>query len=297
MVPTQGELGWPDGGEVVGVRKDVVITAVAHGLPNVLDEAAEIKEAFGERAKLLQDCSVDALDEALQDCTVWFFAGHGASLQDERVLAFASADGEYESISIDALAELVWPHVTRGLGLVVLTGCCTSQLAIALRDLASVPCVVCWETLVADEAARAFGRELACKLSSDVDIELAFSAARTAVTCLTEQGNLNGWAGQVQKFELADPRDASRVHQERPNRHRLIVANGTGGASLQACLGCSASTGLRGCPARRTSSLRDTRAGDRSRAGSLPTPRWQRHRQPMWPGWRRQDAARIRCCA
>lgn len=59
MVPTQGELGWPDGGG--GVRKDVVITAVAHGLPNVLDEAAEIKEAFGERAKLLQDCSVDAL--------------------------------------------------------------------------------------------------------------------------------------------------------------------------------------------------------------------------------------------
>ena len=48
------------------------------------------------------------------------------------------------------------------------------------------------------------------------------------MTCLTEQGNLNGCAGQVQKFELADPRDASRVHQGGPNRHRLIVANGRG---------------------------------------------------------------------
>jgi len=119
-------------------------------------------------------------------------------------------------VSIDTLVGVVKPHVVAGrLQLVVLTGCCTSRLAAALRDRADVPDVICWETLVHDVAAKVFGEAFAKAVSRQVEqLEpaAAFDAACTAVKLEREEGFLDtGLAGLVQKFELVDPRDTAIV--------------------------------------------------------------------------------------
>ena len=137
---------------------DVLITALGHAasasmkLPAVAHEAAAAQEAFGgpSRATLLSDISIAQLGKALEGCTTWFFSGHGdMMLAGEMVLAFAE-DGEagvVQTVSVASLVATVRPHVVHGrLKLVVLTGCNTLPLGIALRERAFVPYVVCWET-------------------------------------------------------------------------------------------------------------------------------------------------------
>ena len=91
-------------------------------------------------------------------------------LQSEPVLAFVGAGGAVESVSIATLVDTVRPHVLTGkLQLIVLTGCCTARLAAKLRELAFVPYVVCWETVLNDEAGRIFGTAFAQAVSSNPD--------------------------------------------------------------------------------------------------------------------------------
>ena len=102
------------------------------------------------------------------------------------------------------------------LELIVLTGCCTDQLAAALRERAFVPHVLCWETVLDDEAGRLFGDAFAKAIAARSEPPDAFEKARLAVTTVTEPGHLDtGLAVEgVQKFELdVDPKDSARVDQ------------------------------------------------------------------------------------
>ena len=122
------------------------------------------------------------------------------------------------------------------LELIVLTGCCTTRLAAALRERAFVPYVLCWETVLNDEAGRIFGQAFATAVAARSEPPDAFDKARLAVTTVTEPGHLDtGLAVEgVQKFELdVDPEDSARVDKatgrllHHPGAHRGRLAAGT----------------------------------------------------------------------
>ena len=164
---------------VVGVPK-VLITAEsepaassAH-LANVDAEATAIQAAFGgaANAEVHRNISISELDRLLASRSTWFFSGHGdARLQSspsEPALAFVGVGGAIEAVSIDTLVGIVRPRVITGmLKLIVLTGCCTARLAAALRERAFVPHVLCWETVLSDEAGRIFGTAFAQAVASN----------------------------------------------------------------------------------------------------------------------------------
>ena len=109
------------------------------------------------------------------------------------------------------------------LKLVVLTGCKTLQLGIALRRVGLVEAVSCWETVLEDEAGKLFGEAFALARARDETPQQAQDAACQAVLAATEQRHLDtGLGAWVQKFELIDPDDALLVHQSGPNRKRLV---------------------------------------------------------------------------
>ena len=134
-------------------------------LANVDAEATAIQAAFGgaANAEVHRNISLSRLGQLLEGRTTWCFPGHGdAMLQSEPVLAFVGEGGAVEVVSIATLVDTVRPHVLTGkLQLIVLTGCCTARLATRLRELACVPYVVCWETVLNDEAGLIFGTAFA----------------------------------------------------------------------------------------------------------------------------------------
>ena len=173
-------------------RPDVLITAVPQPegsdvhLDNVAPEADAVAAAYGSRAETLLDISFADLDAALAGRTTWCFAGHGdALLAGELVPAFVK-DGEVESVSLRALAETVRRHAVDGrLRLVVLTGCKTLALGRALLEQACVPCVVCWNSVLEDEAGRLFGTAFANATAAGDEPRDAFDAACRAVESST----------------------------------------------------------------------------------------------------------------
>jgi hypothetical protein len=118
-----------------------------------------IQAAFGgaANAEVRRNISVSELGRLLDGRTTWC-SGHGdAMLQSEPVLAFAGEGGAIEVVSMATLVDTVRPHVLTGkLELIVLTGDCTARLAAKLRELAFVPYVVCWETVLNDEVGHIF---------------------------------------------------------------------------------------------------------------------------------------------
>jgi hypothetical protein len=145
-------------------------------LANVDAEATAIQAAFGglANAEVRRNISVSELGRLLEGRTTWCFPGHGdAMLQSEPVLAFVGVGGSVEAVSIATLVETVRPHVLTGkLQLIVLTGCCTARLATKLRKQAFVPYVVCWETVLHDEAGRIFGTAFAQAVASNPEPKL-----------------------------------------------------------------------------------------------------------------------------
>ena len=223
------------------VPKPVLVTAVPFDeasdfhLKNVRAEAQAIQSAFGyECADVLFNISVAELDAALEGRKAWYFAGHGdARLQGEDVLAFATPNG-LQAVSINTLVSIVRRHVLQGsLEYVVLAGCCTLEVARALQEQACVPQIMCWETLVHDEAGMIFGQEFSRTMATSSSVQEAFEAARKAVHKKTESGYLDTLVPcLVQKFELdVDPRDRNLVDRSgRLIRHLGIpgpIAAGT----------------------------------------------------------------------
>ena len=187
-------------------------------LANVDAEASAIQAAFGgaTNAEVQRNISISELDRLLAGRTTWCFPGHGdAMLQSEPTLAFVGVGDAIEVVSIETLVGIVRPHVLTGkLKLIVLTGCCTARLAAALRDRAFVPYVLCWETVLNDEAGRIFGTAFAQAIADGAEPAAAFEKARTAVCTVTEPGKLDtGLDALVPKFELdINPKDVQLVH-------------------------------------------------------------------------------------
>ena len=206
--------------------KKVLITALpqlAHvkikiHLHNVVSEAQEIQAAFGgpEKAELFQDISFADLDDALSGRRIWCFAGHGdLELDGTPTLAFTKG-GELDSVKVETIASAVRKHARHGcLELVVFTGCRTLKLAEALQEQAEVPFIVCWASVLRDDAGRIFGSAFAAASAARLGHRAAFEKAQAAVRAQTEEGYAtNGLPAQVQKFELGvDPKDATRVDQ------------------------------------------------------------------------------------
>ena len=95
---------------------------------------------------------------------------------------------------------------------------------------AGIDTVVCWDSLVADEAACWFSLGFARALAASDDVAGAFGAGVAAILSVTEPGRLdNGAHGWLQKFELGDPRQvvsrANLMHGRRERRHggRLVA--------------------------------------------------------------------------
>ena len=207
------------------MRPQVLITALPqletsrHHLSNVEPEALSVQAAYGgaTHAEVRLNISFAELDEALAGREVWCFAGHGdATLCGEKVPAFVLG-GILESVSITALAEMVRKHVRLGtLKLIVLTGCKTLQLGIALRRVGLIEAVSCWETVLLDEAGKLFGEAFARARALGDTPQQAQDAACQAVLAATERSRLDtGHVANVQKFELVDPDDALLVHQNK----------------------------------------------------------------------------------
>lgn len=188
-------------------------------LPNVVKEAKNVQTAFGgpEKAELLEEISFSQLDAALSGREVWCFAGHGdAQLDREPTLAFTKT-GQLESVKVATIAATVRKHARFGkLRLVVFTGCSTLKLAEALQEQAEVEFIVCWSSVLSDEAGLIFGAAFARETAAGLAPRAALDKAREAVHAETEEGfGSNGLAMHVQKFELdIDPWDAVRVVQD-----------------------------------------------------------------------------------
>ena len=214
-VPAAHAVGVPE--VLITAESQPEANAAVH-LANVDTEATAIQAAFGgaANAEVHRNISISELDRLLAGRKIWCFPGHGdAMLQSEPVLAFVGLGGALEAVSIETLVKTVRPHVLTGkLELIVLTGCCTARLATALRELAFVPYVVCWETVLEDTAGRIFGTAFAQAVASGAEPPEAFQKARTAVCTETEPGKLyTGLGARVQKFELdVDPKDAALVN-------------------------------------------------------------------------------------
>ena len=201
------------------------LTAMLNGrrqnvhLANVMREANEVREAFGGpgKAELLSGISFAELDAGLSGREVWCFAGHGdAKLDGEPTLSFTK-EGQLESVTVATIADTVRKHAQHGkLGLVVFTGCCTLKLAEALQEQAGVQHIVCWSTVLQDEAGRIFGAAFAHATAEGLAPRAAFEKAKENVGAKTEDGfGSDGLAMQVQRFELdIDPKDAARVVQD-----------------------------------------------------------------------------------
>lgn len=157
------------------------------------------------------------LHEALSGASTWIFAGHGDMLLGgEAVLGFMDeATGHMQAVSVEALVATIRTHVLHGkLKLVALCGCCTLELAIALRERAFVPYVLCWESRLLDDAAAVFDVSFAQASATGHDPQRAFESACLAVATVTEPGWLDtGEESVVQKYQLhEDPMEFEKVH-------------------------------------------------------------------------------------
>ena len=113
-----------------------------------------------------------------------------------------------------------------GLHTVLLNGCRSLHLALRLLHT-GLPCAVCWETVVADEAAMYFGVAFARGLAKGDDVATAFDSGVSSVLTVTEPSD-SGLA-YVPKYALVSP-DASgadkttgRIPPGHPAAHRVAA--------------------------------------------------------------------------
>jgi len=148
--------------------------------------------------------NANGLQAHLAEQHAWIFCGHAdAAVGGYSSLAFVRS-GQIDTILASTIVQIVRQH-TGKLGLVVLNGCHSLTLGAELVE-AGVDKVICWDSLVADEAAIWFSLGFARKLAASDDVLVAFDAAVASVLSVTEPGVLDsGRRGWVQKYELGDP--------------------------------------------------------------------------------------------
>ena len=181
----------------------------------------------------IDDCSVAELRAKIESCRGLHLLCHGdAPLHGECVPLLGSGHRP-EAVSLEALIGLIRPAALAGsLRHVYLGGCKTRALGFALHAQAAVPCVVCYEHKVHDDAASLFGAEFVRATARGEGPVEAFSAARARVLAETEPGVLdNGLPGRVQRFSFVDP-EASEVHRCVMLKGDRAAGVGAGAAAL-----------------------------------------------------------------
>ena len=186
------------------MRCRVLVTPCALSLSCIANEAAHIERALGADCSVRYGLSADELNEALRGCREWIFCGHSnAKFQGDNTLAFDS-QGDISVLPVDTIVGIVKQHRDT-LRCVLINGCNSLFLAHRLVEV-GVPCVICWETMVRDDAAAFFGEAFAIALARGDDHRAAFDSACSAVKSVQQLGNLdNGKRAHVPKFEFADP--------------------------------------------------------------------------------------------
>ena len=208
-----------------------------HALPQALDEALAVSHVlsasiFGgasynpKTTAIDRKCTFDLLKSQLGERQrrrdppwAFLFSGH-ANLEDasrRKTLGFTVEDGTLESPlpNPEEIAELLGKHALkpgqRGLELVFLNGC-ESHVLGQLVCKSGVNHVVCWTTVVPDEAAylfsRGFFRNLGEQYSSTYDYRAAFEAGKAAITNQKRRHRqADGSEILLPYFELLDPLD------------------------------------------------------------------------------------------
>jgi len=201
--------------------------AASYGMPATIIGGA-IPPAHGQperwSAAVTEDrtCTFDRLERELtvrserkQLPSAFLFSGHADAGSGHKTLGFTQADGVLAPlVDGDKVAALFGNHARRadsssGIQLLVLNGCASYDLGRACCDR-GVPFVICWRTLVHDEAAylfvRGFFRALGRSARHEDDYLRAFEAGKAAVTEKTRVVRTTGGGiDKVPYFELSDP--------------------------------------------------------------------------------------------
>ena len=177
---------------------EVLITPVSKSpSEQIFSEAEAIRRTFGAMRAggevFTNDMTAQRVRSELKGRRFWFFVGHGKRQLHEHVPSF-----EKGSPSKTSIVKMIRTEVVYGrLELVVLNACHTCELGQELLTDALVPCVVCWENEVDDEAAEVFGQAFAQSLAKhSTSAQEAFEDAKNAVRSETKDG--------VQKFHFDD---------------------------------------------------------------------------------------------
>ena len=218
-VPPAGTPGAPTDGDMTACKLLIYVCSPAVGpLPQAANEAVGIlnESGWGGCARIYTEASPAgaqrmggtpaALSRFLADHRprCFHFIGHAdAALGGQRTLAFTGACEDVCLIPPQEVAHIFRPHDTQ---LVFINGCCSEEVGTLLRDIAGVPFVVCWRTLVDDEAASIFAGHFWSAVARGASPRDAFEQAAWKLTLPAKAGQTDaGLATQVAKYELRDP--------------------------------------------------------------------------------------------
>ena len=131
-------------------------------------------------------CTPDILRQNLQSVEMWHFTGHGRGfkLSNSITLGLMDAHGKPTIIPQDTIVDLALSSSQNKGGklrLVFLNACSSGDLGRKLIIDASIPYVVCWDTVVDDSAALAFAKGFWLAIARGQSIDESFRAGKLCV--------------------------------------------------------------------------------------------------------------------
>ena len=183
------------------------------------DEAAQLS-TVSSGAAIVRGGTADDLRTQLAawPTRAFYFLGHADVNLNSGMptLGFTASDGALAPADNALIAEILGAcSKTHGghLELVVLNGCKSESLGRAIFA-AGVPTVICWSTLLENQAGPVFSLALSKALADGHSASVAFEEAKRAVRLVRRDGTLaSGHRGEVPKYELLDPQ-ASHVTRD-----------------------------------------------------------------------------------
>jgi hypothetical protein len=183
------------------------------------DEAAQLS-TVSSGAAIVRGGTADDLRTQLAawPTRAFYFLGHADVNLNSGMptLGFTASDGALAPADNALIAEILGAcSKTNGghLELVVLNGCKSESLGRAIFA-GGVPTVICWSTLLENQAGPVFSLALSKALADGRSASDAFEEAKRAVRLVRRDGTLaSGHRGEVPKYELLDPQ-ASHVKRD-----------------------------------------------------------------------------------
>jgi hypothetical protein len=181
------------------------------------DETKKLLSVMGEDALAKSAVSPNQLGDLLRlnPARRFIFCGHADAPihKGYPTLCFHSDSGGPAVVEPTTLCNAMEGIAKSGfLELIFLNGCKSLQLGEALSRIPGLKCIVCWETIVADEAASIFSVAFFKAVQESIsqgdkpDYSAAFDLAASEVLCQTRPGTLtSGLNTAVPKWELREP--------------------------------------------------------------------------------------------